>query len=294
MITNLSQNPYINLTAGPQKTLQDVSFGLRESIFYRPNKTDAFKAESNNGLEPLPIFTPDGNVLNCYYRAPEQGKPTLMFLHGSGKTASSYARKMPEFLKEEGYGILLAEYRGFGKSTPIKPTEKTTYLDAYDAMEFLEREKNTPTSDIILWGHSMGGATAAELASKHKFKGVILDSTFTTLGDLVKHEVKGFWGKVMDFLFARNKLKTIDKIPKIESPVLIIHSKEDNIVPYQMAVRNFEELQAEHKKLVIDDNGEHFDMRWKAGPVAEFIHELESGQASPAILKSKPDLNARE
>ncbi|OGI04093.1 MAG: hypothetical protein A2Y25_11375 [Candidatus Melainabacteria bacterium GWF2_37_15] len=263
---------------------QNISFdGIRDSaekrLLYDPStKITPIPPDAN--IEKISIPTANNGEIKCYYRAPKPGMPTVMFCHGIKYNASYFVGEMPEFLinkdSEKGYGLLITDYRGFGESTPINPSEKTIYEDAHSAIKFLNKNKITP-DNIVIWGMSMGGGVASELAIKYNFKGVILDSTFTTMGDAVNKHCEKIPGHRHIGKFLQSKFENIKKMKDIKVPVLILHTKTDNVVPLDMAYRNYEALKNSGNSNVtmfLNEKGDHNDMKWKAQAISEFLSKL--------------------
>lgn len=170
--------------------------------------------------------------LEGWYIAPQKGKPTFLLAHGRHCNIS-YFENLLKLLKEKGYGAFAINYRGFGNSEGT-PNEQGVYQDLEAAAQYLEKRRKTPFSDQILLGHSLGGAIASEVATKYPFKAVILCSTFTRLIDAANYAKKNndnwtvrlmtekFFGKALSYRF-----DTIDKIPRIQSPLLLVHGDKD-------------------------------------------------------------------
>ena len=134
-----------------------------------------------------------------------------------------------------GLSVLLFDYRGYGKSEG-SPSEAGTYRDAEAAYQYLTQTKKFPPENIILYGESLGNGVALETALRHPPRGLILDSAFTSIADM-SHEI-------FPWLPARLLLATrydnLAKIPGIRRPVLILHSRDDGVVPFEMGRRLFE------------------------------------------------------
>jgi len=156
--------------------------------------------------------------------------PTLLYLHG---TFRALYRNLPkiEALREAGFSVLAVDYRGWGESTPLIPSEASIYADADVAWAELVKRQPDPGRRVI-FGHSMGGGVAVELASrKHRgqdYGGLILESTFTRL-PAVAAEL-GTLGTMASWL-ASEKFDSIDKIGRIDAPILIMHGSADDTVP---------------------------------------------------------------
>jgi pimeloyl-ACP methyl ester carboxylesterase len=134
-----------------------------------------------------------------------------------------------------GLNVFLFDYRGYGMSSGT-PSEEQTYEDASAAWRYLIDIRGIPESDIIILGRSMGGPIAAKLAKDHNPVLVILESTFTSIPDIGKSRFPIFPTK----LLVKIHYPTIDYIKEIQAPILIVHSRDDEIVPYWMGEMLFE------------------------------------------------------
>jgi pimeloyl-ACP methyl ester carboxylesterase len=131
--------------------------------------------------------------------------------------------------------VFIIDYRGYGQSEG-RPNEAGTYLDAEAAWRYLVEDRGIEPKQIIAFGRSLGGAVAAWLAIEHPPKGLILESTFTSVPDMAARQ--------FPFLpvrwLARTQYNTIDRLPQIYVPLLISHSPDDRIIPYSHGQRLFE------------------------------------------------------
>lgn len=162
------------------------------------------------------------------------GKPTLLLSGGNMESLSSIEAFFP--LMQNGYGFLNYEYPGYG-STRGTPKEKKLYLALDAARNFLNKEKDVPDTMQIGYGISLGGAVTIDSAANRPFKAVILESTMTSLPDTIRNLI----GTAIPLWLAdlprhtRSKFKSIEKIGRITSPLLIMHGTRDPLIPSQAA-----------------------------------------------------------
>ena len=209
-------------------------------------------------------------------------KPVILYCHGQAEHIAYY-QKPYQILAEKGYGVFATEYRGHGKSGGI-PSESGIYKDIEAAVYYLKKEKGINEEDIVIWGRSLGGAIAAETATKYNFRGVILESTFTTLKDAAQYIVESgckhpifdsrrkFLFRLANYIPATQTFNTVSKIHKIKSPLFIVHCKEDVIVDYRMA-----EINAKihgNAKIFIADEGSHDHSDWAYDEILGFLENL--------------------
>ena len=144
---------------------------------------------------------------------------------------------------------MVFDYRGYGRSGG-KPDEEGTYVDAQAAYHWL-RQRGFAAGNIIVFGESLGGAVAAELALREPVGGLVLQSTFTSIPDV---GAELLWWLPVRWLHTI-KYNTLGKLPRIHAPVLVMHSREDALVRFHHAERNF--AAANEPKLFQETSGGH-------------------------------------
>lgn len=248
-------------------------------IFYPMRKYfDPMLPELENITEEV-YFDSEGHNLKAWYIKGEYGRPVILYCHGQAEHIAFF-QKPYQLLAEQGYGVFAFEYRGHGKCEGT-PSECGIYRDLDAAVEYLKREKGIHEKDIVVWGRSMGGAVAAEAGTKYDFCAVILESTFTTLKETAeyiirsgcKHEIFSFKRKLLfrlsKFFPVKQTFNTVGKIHKIKSPLLILHSKKDLIVHYEMAEKNAEVHG--NARLFISEDGSHDHSDWAYDEIFDFL-----------------------
>lgn len=237
-------------------------------------------------VEGCKITTADGIDLHCWYVPPKENKPTVLFCHGRFSNIT-LKQNIIDFVTEKGLGLFLLEYRGYGRNKG-KPSELGFYKDADAAVNHLNRI-GTKNSNIVVWGHSLGGGVAAEIASKHKFKGVILESTFSNITEMIKHcsgknfkEHRAGFQNMASMLgnlapkttckILKSNFKTDEKVAQIDSPLLILHSKKDRIIPCEMSKKIA--ANNPNAQLHISKVGGHNKHYWGKERILHFIENL--------------------
>ncbi|MEY3305276.1 MAG: alpha/beta hydrolase [Pseudanabaena sp.] len=205
-------------------------------------------------FENIQITTRDNVNLDSWFVPAKDndlvGKGVILFCHGNGGNISNRISYLPIF-RELGLATFLFDYRGYGKSGGT-PTEEGTYTDVEAAWQYLTQERQIPPQKIIIYGESLGGAIASYLAQKNSQQngndnagGLVLASTFTSISDRAA-ELYPFMP--IRFL-SRFSYNSIDRLPSIKIPVLVIHSIDDEIIPFHHGERNFQ-VANQPKKLV--------------------------------------------
>lgn len=197
---------------------------LFASRIYRPDPLPT-GVVAWHGAPPVEVEveTADGLTLRGYYWAPSiPGAELIVFFHGNAGNRTS-AAQMAEPLAREGKGLLVASYRGFGDN-PGTPTEEGLFADG---QAFLAKAHSmAPASPIVLFGYSLGGAVALELAASEKVKGVVTLGAFSALRDVAPRVVGGLLKGIYD---------NAATIKRVEEPILLLHGSADEVVPYAQA-----------------------------------------------------------
>ena len=151
----------------------------------------------------------------------------LVYYHGNaGSIADRYEWGCQ--LTQAGVSVLMVEYRGYGRSEG-KPGEQAFYRDSEAVWSWLTTTAGYSPKNIILYGKSLGGAVATDLATRHQPGALILQSTFTSIPDMAKKIIPGVPGFLVP-----TKMASIKKVPKLTCPIVVVHSHHDEIVPFAM------------------------------------------------------------
>jgi fermentation-respiration switch protein FrsA (DUF1100 family) len=178
---------------------------------------------------------------------------------------------------EEGFSVLLLEYRGYGGNGG-KPSEAGLTRDATAGLEFLEEEMGGENR-VIVFGRSMGGAVAVSLLASHRAGALILESSFTSLEAMAR---RLYWF-VPSLLFRRlrGRFDTLEMLTRVEAPTMVIHGTEDEIVPFEMGEELREALGSECHWYPVEGAG-HNDVFWVGGReyftrIGDFIRQNVEG-----------------
>ena len=201
--------------------------------------------------EEVNFNTSDNLRLHGWYIPADSAKYTLLFCHGNAGNISHRLESIKQF-HELGFNVFIFDYRGYGKSEGSM-SEQGSYLDAQAAWEFLINEKNIDANSIIVFGRSLGAAIACQLATQQKSKALIMESAFLSVPDLA--------AQIYPFLpvrwLSRFEYNNLDNIKKINCPLLIIHSRQDEIIPFSHGKKIFEG--AKDPKQFLEIQGSHND-----------------------------------
>jgi fermentation-respiration switch protein FrsA (DUF1100 family) len=200
---------------------------MQQRMVYFPDR-EICETPENIGLQykDMAFTARDGVSISGWYVPAEKERGVILFCHGNAGNISHRLESIKIF-NELGMSVLIFDYRGYGKSEG-SPSETGTYLDAAAAWDYLADVKKKSPGSVIIFGRSLGGAVAAELALRKNPAGLIIESSFRSLPDLGKK----FYPWLPVRLLARFKYATMDKVASIGCPKLIVHSPEDEIVPF--------------------------------------------------------------
>ncbi len=178
--------------------------------------------------------------------------PVLLYLHGAKWNVRGSAPRIRR-MQELGFSVLAIDYRGFGQSTRELPSEEMAYEDARAAWEWLAQQH--PGRDRYVFGHSLGGAIAIDLAAAvHDERGVIVEGTFTSIPD-VASTMKWGWLPIGPLITQR--FESVRKVDKLESPLLVVHGASDHLIDVSLARRLYEAA-AGRKQFLLVEGGSHF------------------------------------
>ena len=204
--------------------------GLREGAIV-PRIKDCFFPTSD-GLRLHGWYcTPVCKAGAAFETVPSQ--MVLLWFHGNAGNIT-YRYDMIRMLITIPSDVFIIDYRGYGKSEG-SPTERGLYLDAQAAWDFLTNELSIPPERIIIFGKSVGGVPAIDLAARVRAAGLIVQSSFSSAKDMVREIMPLF-----PALFLHTKMNSVDRIKGVDCPKLFIHSRTDEVVPFKLGVRLFE------------------------------------------------------
>jgi len=199
-----------------------------KTIFIPQKNLDIDPAYIGLAFEDVYFKTKDNLKINAWFIPADKAKYTIIFFHGNGGNIGHRLEKL-RILNEIGVNVFIVDYRGYGNSQG-RPSEKGVYVDAKAAYDYLIQEKIMSSENILIYGESLGGAVAVDLASKVDVAGVILESTFSSGRDMARE----FYPFIPPIVFT-DFFNSASKVSKIKFPKLFIHSKSDEIVPFSLA-----------------------------------------------------------
>ena len=195
-------------------------------------------------MQEIQVTAQDGVSLNFWYRAACNNQPTIIYFHGNRGNLSGRSLKIRPYL-DAGFGVLLAAYRGYGHNSG-KPSESGLYSDARIQLSFL-KSRGCQSKDWILYGESLGSGVAVNMAFELAVEvqlgeistpvgGLVLEAPFSSLPVLAQEHYPFFPAR----LIVLDHYNSEAKIPKVDTPVLIVHGKDDRVVSVEHGMKLFQ------------------------------------------------------
>jgi hypothetical protein len=230
-------------------------FFMQAKLIYYPNMPSRELTTSPRDIgldyESVTITTSDRIKLHGWFVPAQQERGVLLFFHGNAGNIS-HRLDLLEIFHNLDLSSLIIDYRGYGQSQG-QVTEQGTYLDAEAAWQYLTRGRNIPVENIVIFGMSLGGAIAANLAARQQPAALILGSSFTSVPDMGAH----LYPILPVRLLSRFRYDTRESLKSVTCPVLVIHSPDDEIIPFINGSKLFEA--AKEPKSFLEIHGGHND-----------------------------------
>jgi uncharacterized protein len=269
---------------------KELRLFIENFLVFQPSRFRARRINKKllKKFKPIRFIGIDNVRLYAWFIPPKKNKPTILFFHGQAESILSH-QDFALMCVENGFGAFMLSYRGHYKSWG-KVSEEGVYHDAQSALNKLKELK---IKDVILWGHSLGTCVATNTALQIKPIALILQSPIKDINSAAL-DVCNFYLKRMKLNFLKpflnetirkmdfiQKFDNINKINKITCPILIAHSKTDQIAPYA----NSEELAKKNKnaKVFISNLGSHWKIDWFKSEAVNFIKDLSNNLVTDKI-----------
>ena len=207
---------------------------LIDRVIFQPTPGVDLQPEAL-GVDGEEVFlsTEDGVRIHGFFLPSPGASRALLFLHGNAGNASHRLPNAVELLQLR-IQVLLLEYRGYGRSEG-RPGEAGVYADARAGLAYLIDDRGFRESRIVVFGRSLGGAVAIDLARERALGGLILESTFTSAADVARHAL-GSPAAVL----VRGRFESEHKIGRVRCPLLFFHGDRDEIIDFTLGRRLFE------------------------------------------------------
>jgi len=229
------------------------------------------------GMDYQDVFieTTDGVTLHGWFVAGRSSQ-VLLFFHGNAGNISHRLDSIRQF-QDLGLSVLIVDYRGYGQSEG-RTTERGIYRDADAAWQYLIEDRGIVASDIIVFGRSLGASVAARLAAQQQPLGLIVESSFTSVPDIAQD----FYPWIPARWLSRLSHATREYVRDVKCPILVVHSRDDEIIPFRHGEAIF--ASANEPRTLLAIRGTHndaflTDVRAYIGGLRAFL----SGLSAPAL-----------
>jgi hypothetical protein len=213
------------------------------NVFFPSREMAGTPRDKGLAYDDVSLQTPDGVLLHGWFvTAAKPDAATLLFFHGNAGNIFDRLDKIFLFHRM-GLNVLIIDYRGYGKSAG-KPSEQGLYQDALAAFEYLARRPDVRPERIVVYGESLGGVAAIDLAARRELAAVIIDSSFSSAADMAKV----MYPFIPSFVLSI-KMDSVAKVRTLQAPKLFLHSPADATVPFALGRKLFEAA-AEPKEFV--------------------------------------------
>lgn len=238
----------------------------RKNLFKPTRKLLGTPSTVGLEYEEVHFFAEDDVGLHGWWIPHPEAKGTVLYCHGNAFNVSD---RLPliQALHATKVNVFIFDYRGYGKSRGF-PSEKGTYKDARAAYEVVRaRYEDTEDPPVVIYGCSLGGAVATQLALDKKSRGLVLESTFTSAFDMAQNMYP--WLPCKWLLATR--YDTRSKVKLIQVPTLLAHSREDDVIPFSFGQELY--AQAAEPKVFFELKGGHSENSWEGTP--GYTHHLQ-------------------
>ena len=210
---------------------------LDQLFVYHPDpwQDKDWRAASGLPLEDVWFQAADGARLFGWYVEAPADRPVILWCHGNAGNVINRLDNL-RYLHRHGLSVFLFDYRGYGKSQSLRPSEEGLYQDALGAYDYLTRQRMIRPERIVVFGRSLGAAVAGETAVHKSAAGLILESPFPSIEAVARFHYGGL--PVHWLLGAQFRL--IDRLPQLSLPKLIVHGDKDDIIPIELGRQVFD------------------------------------------------------
>jgi uncharacterized protein len=217
--------PFLGFAVVAYAALVGGLYLFQRQLLYLPdrNRPELLGLE-NVGVREVMLSTEDGLSLLSWYLPARPGRPVIAYFHGNGGHIGYRAERLLRFARE-GYGVLMAEYRGYG-GNPGAPTEAGFYADGRAALAFLDRDGVAPNR-LVLYGESLGSGVAVALAVQHEIGALILEAPPTSVAEVAQCH----FPYVPAARMVTDRFDSLSRIGQVKAPILLLHGERDRVVP---------------------------------------------------------------
>lgn len=230
---------------------------LEDQFLYGPRRVHLGKPPAGVAVENVEMTSRRGERIHAWWSKakawrPEQG--AVLLCHGNGGNLSHRGRMLTHWIKEIGVAVLIFDYPGYGKSSG-EPSEDGCYAAGEAAYDWLHQSAKVPAERILLYGGSLGGGIATNLAERRPHWALVLVAAFTSFPDMAETRFPWLPGRWL----VHNRFDNLDKIAQCRGPIFIAHSPQDGLIPFEQGKRLYAAA-PEPKRFFALLNRRHKDM----------------------------------
>jgi fermentation-respiration switch protein FrsA (DUF1100 family) len=266
-----------------------VLLALENWLLFHPTAASAsWEPPPSTRMEDLELHLADGTLIHSWWYPTKDWKPedgATLYFHGNAGNLSHRGGVADRWQREMGQAVLMVDYPGFGRSEGT-PSETGCFAAADAGYEWLTREKRVPADQIFIYGGSLGGAVAVDLASRHRHRALILVDTFASMPEMAHYVIPYF--PVTGLV--HNRFDSASKIANCMSPIFQIHRTGDPVVPYEQGKRLFNAARA--RRHFVKMEGTDHDEALPDGMYERFrsfLKEAESPAGAAFSVSGVPD-----
>ncbi|WP_262887800.1 alpha/beta hydrolase [Leptobacterium flavescens] len=230
-------------------------FGFQEKLLFKSDSLPVnYKFSFEEKYEELFLTSNDDSKLHGLHFKQNKPNGIILYFHGNARSLNYWGSWAEELSTRYNYDVIIWDYRGYGKSNGKREFEQM--LD--DGLLFYDYAKSKMSEDkIIVFGRSLGGAFATHVAKQNTVGGLILESTFTNIEEVINRK---YWFLPTSVLL-KYPFQSDKNIGSINTDTFILHGNKDDLIPYDMSKELFEASPAKNKKIYTVDGGGHNNLR---------------------------------
>lgn len=248
-----------------------LRWGQTRLMFFPDAEIKATPATVQLTYEEVWLPVSLGQVQGWWIPASDPTAPVVLYLHGNGSNLGDLVNRAAR-LHQCGAAVFLIDYRSYGHSWGVFPSEVSVYEDAAAAWQYLTRTRQIAPNQIVLYGQSIGGAVAIEMASRQPdAAGVVVESSLTSMRAMVARSIPAFLLPI-DWILTQ-QFDSLSKIRALQVPILLIHGTADQTIPVTMSQALFAAA-PEPKRLLLIPDADHDNVSRLGG--ALYLQEVQA------------------
>lgn len=230
-----------------------IKFIENRLVFVPITAAQAWEPAPVESIQDVYFQSPSGTKIHAWWLPARADAPVLLLCSGNSGNLSGRGNTLVRINERLGVSVLIFDYPGYGRSEG-RPSEQSCYDAAEGAIRLLKETHGITTDQIILYGESLGGGVATEMATRHALRALVLVKTFTSLPAVAKR----FYPWLPVNWLMRNRFDNLSKLPAVHAPVFIASATGDSVVPFEHGEALFR-VANEPKRFFRDEGSEHND-----------------------------------